>query len=89
MIMKNFSFLFIVMIESAIGYALITPIYPSLAMQRGLTESFIGIVFSCFPIASIIVIPFIPYLIKKFGRINLLYFSLVLEVNIYKNFQNL
>jgi len=74
--------LFMIMLLSGIGYSLMNPFYPSVATSKGLTESVIGLIFSCFAISSVIAIPIITYLIKKFGRMELLYFSLILEVKL-------
>jgi len=74
--------LFLIMLLSAIGYSLMNPFYPSVAAEKGLSESIIGLIFSCFAISSFLVIPLIPYLIKKFGRIELLNYSIILGVRI-------
>jgi len=77
---KEIIVLFIINVLSAIGYSLIAPLFPLVAMERGVTEFIIGFIFSCFAISNVITIPMTPHLIKMFGRINLMYFSLILEV---------
>lgn len=66
---------------SAIGYSLIAPLFPSVAIQKGITENIIGFIFSCFAISNVITIPMTPNLIIMYGRMKLMYFSLIIEVN--------
>ncbi len=77
---KEIILLFMVNLLSAIGYSLIAPLFPSIAMQKGVSKFIIGLTFSSFAIANVITIPLTPLFIKQFGRINLMYYSLVLEV---------
>jgi len=79
--MKNeIILLFMINVLSAVGYSLIAPLFPSIAINKGVSEFTIGLTFSCFAISNVITIPLTPQLIKKYGRINLMYFSLFLEV---------
>lgn len=78
---KETVLLFMINALSAIGYSLIAPLYPSVAIQIGIKEYIIGLTFSCFAISNVITIPLTPNIIKMYGRINLMYFSLILEVN--------
>lgn len=77
---KEIILLFTINILSAIGYSLIAPLYPSIAIKKGLSEYAIGIIFSCFSISNIIFIPLSPKFIKHYGRRQLLYIALITEV---------
>lgn len=77
---REIMLLFMINALSAVGYSLIAPLFPSIAMKKGVSEFIIGLIFSCFAISNVLTIPFTPQLIKHYGRINLMYFSLVLEV---------
>lgn len=79
---KEILFLFIINVTSAAGYSLIAPLFPSIALQKGVSEFVIGLAFSSFAIATVITIPLIPNLIKIYGRLNLMYYALLLEVNL-------
>jgi hypothetical protein len=45
---------------SAIGYSLIAPLYPPLAVERGIEEYVVGIIFATFAISNVFTIPFAP-----------------------------
>lgn len=77
---KEILLLFMINILSSIGYSLLAPLYPPVAERLGVCEFIIGLTFSCFAISNVITIPCVPRLIKTYGRINLMYFSLVVEV---------
>jgi len=80
---KEIILLFMINVLSAIGYSLVAPLFPLIAMKRGVAEYIIGFIFSCFAISNVITIPMTPTIIKIYGRINLMYFSLILEVSIF------
>ena len=66
-------------IYSEIGYSLLAPLYPIEAEMRKVTSSMIGIIFASFGASNFIFSIITPNLIKKYGRENLLIFSLILE----------
>jgi predicted MFS family arabinose efflux permease len=72
--------LFSVNIMSAIGYSLIAPLYPSIAKERGIGEHLCGLIISMFALSNFFATPFCPMLISKYGRKNIFYFALSLEV---------
>jgi MFS family permease len=79
--MKNqIVFLFIVNVLSAIGYSLLAPLYPFIALQKNVSETTIGLVFSCFSFANVITITLTPKYIQIFGRRALFYFGIIIEV---------
>ena len=60
---------------SGMGFSILSPLFPSLGIKNGLTENSIGLIIGIFALSSTCIAPFIPSLIKKFTRINLLYIS--------------
>lgn len=76
---SQFVFLFCINVLSAIGYSLLTPMFPFMAKDKGVDEYIIGIIFSCFPIANIIAILLSPKVIHIVGRRKLLYIALLIE----------
>ena len=66
---------FIMNIISGMGYSIISPLFPPLAIKIGLTETIIGFIIGIFDIANTILTTFTPKLCQKFTRIKLLYFS--------------
>jgi DHA1 family multidrug resistance protein-like MFS transporter len=73
--------LFCINVLSAIGYSLLAPLYPTLAIEKGVEEYIVGIIFSFFAISNIISIPLTPKLINKFGRKNLFYMGIIIEAS--------
>lgn len=64
---------------SGMGYSLVSPLFPSLGEKDNLSEEILGWIISTYSIAGTILTPFIPLLIKKFSRINLLCFATLFE----------
>lgn len=64
---------------SGTGYAIFSPLFPSLATKKGITETKIGFIISIFDLANTIITAFTPLLCIKFTRIKLLYVSTFCE----------
>ena len=64
---------------SGTGYAIFSPLFPSLATKKGITETKIGFIISIFDLANTIITAFTPLLCIKFTRIKLLYVSTFFE----------
>lgn len=60
------------------GFTVITPFYPAVAERVGISDSIIGVIFSTFPLASIVVSLFLPKLMFSLGRNTILLSGLVL-----------
>ena len=73
--MKITFILFIINFFTGMGYSIISPLFPPLAIKIGLTETIIGIIIGILDIANTILTTLTPKLCQKFTRINLLYFS--------------
>ncbi len=85
---KEIIMLFITLVATSIGYSIIAPLFPQIALKKKVSEFVIGLIISSYAIATVATIPIIPNLIKIYGRINLLYFSLFIEVKRnYKHFK--
>lgn len=76
---SNLFILVLFAIFSEVGYALLSPLYPFIAKERGVSDSVIGLVFSSFAISNFITTIATPYIIKIIGRKNTLYISLITE----------
>jgi len=72
--------LFFVNIISGIGYSLVAPLFPSIALKRSLSEFTIGFIISLYAIANLIVTPFTDKFFKKFGKKNVFFCSILGEV---------
>lgn len=77
--MKNTTLFFFINMFSAMGYSLVSPLFPSLGKEDNLNEGILGLIISTYSIASTIITPFIPALSKKFSRTKLLCFSTFFE----------
>ena len=77
---KAIFLLFVINTLTAMGYSLIAPFYPTLALQRNVSESVCGVVFAMFAVSNFFATPFCPSLISKYGRKNMFYFAMSLEV---------
>jgi MFS family permease len=60
------------------GFTVITPFYPAVAERVGIPDSLIGVIFSAFPISSIILSIFLPKLMFSLGRNTVMIFGLIL-----------
>ena len=73
--MKNTILFVLINMFSGMGYSLVSPLFPSLGKKDNLSEEILGWIISTYSIAGTIITPFIPTLIKKFSRVNLLCFA--------------
>jgi MFS family permease len=60
------------------AFTVISPFYPAVALRRGVPEWLIGIIFSFFPIASLLLSPFLPALMFALGKTPILILGLFL-----------
>ena len=67
--------LLILNVLNAMGYTLLSPLFPILGKSNGLSDALIGWVISAYAISNTIMAPFIPLLVQKFTRAKVLYFS--------------
>ena len=79
--MKTTTILFFMNMFSGMGFSILAPLFPSIGIKNGLTESLIGWVLGVFALSSTCISPFTPLLIKKFTRIKLLYFATFCEAS--------
>jgi predicted MFS family arabinose efflux permease len=77
-------YLLIINFLCAVGYSIIAPIYPPLALERSITPDTTGIIFTTFAISSILVSPIIPKTINRLGKKALLKYCTIIEVYINK-----
>jgi len=77
---KDIVFLFVINVCSAVGYSLIAPLYPALAIERGFGEHLCGQIISMFAISNFFFTPLCPMFIKMIGRREIFYLAMVLEV---------
>ena len=61
-------------------YSLIAPFYPIVAREKGFGDAFIGILIGIYPIIGIVTTLFLPKLITKFGRKQLMFVGGLIEV---------
>lgn len=73
---------FLLNIISGVGYSLIAPIYPSVALERGLSEFSIGFIISLFAITNVVITPFSHLIFNKLGKKKTLFYAIITEVNI-------
>ena len=77
--MKNTTLFLLINMFSGMGYSLVAPLFPSLGKKDNLSEETLGWIISTYSIASTILTPYVPTLIKKFSRIKLLCFATFFE----------
>lgn len=77
--MNNSTLFVLINMFSGMGYSLVSPLFPALGKKDNISEEVLGWIISTYSIAGTIITPFIPKLIKKFSRINLLCFSTFCE----------
>ena len=77
--MQNITLFLLINMFSGMGYSLVSPLFPSLGKKDNLSEEILGWIISTYSIAGTIMTPFVPKLIKKFSRINLLCFATFFE----------
>ena len=67
--------LFFMNIFTGMAYSIIAPLFPEIATKHGVNEEILGYLISICAFSSFVFAPFVPKLIKKYGRIELLYFA--------------
>ena len=67
--------LFFMNIFSGMAYSIIAPLFPVITEKQGISEEVLGYLISTCPLVSFISCFFVPFLAKKFGRIEILYIS--------------
>ena len=67
--------LFFMNMFTGMAYSIIAPLFPGIATKHNVNEDVLGLLISIGALASFCAAPFVPKLINKFGRIDLLYFS--------------
>ena len=67
--------LFFMNMFSGMAYSIIAPLFPVIAEKHGINEDILGYLISICALSSFCIAPFVPSLIKKFGRIDILYIS--------------
>jgi MFS family permease len=80
---KEIFLLFTVNILSGIGYSLVAPLFPSIALKRGLSQFTIGFIISLYAITNLIVTPFNYKFFKYFGKKNVFLIAIALEVFLF------
>ena len=77
--MKNSNLFLLINTLSGMGYSLAAPLFPSLSDSDQLSEELLGWIISTYSLAGTLLTPFVPFLTKKFNRVNLLIVSTFLE----------
>ena len=77
--MKNTTLFLLINMFSGMGYSLVSPLFPSLGKEDNLSEEILGWIISTYSIAGTILTPFVPFLSKKFSRVQLLSFATFFE----------
>ena len=67
--------LFFMNMFTAMAYSIIAPLFPGIATRHGVNEEILGFLMSILALASFCSTPFVPKLINKFGRLEILYFA--------------
>ena len=67
--------LFFMNMFTAMAYSIIAPLFPGIAARHGVNEEILGFLMSILALASFCSTPFVPKLINKFGRLDILYFA--------------
>ena len=67
--------LFFMNMFTAMAYSIIAPLFPGIAARHGINEEILGVLMSILALASFCSTPFVPKLINKFGRLEILYFA--------------
>lgn len=83
--------LLLVNLISGIGYSLVAPLYPNVAINKGLSEFFIGFIISMYAISNLITVPFAGKIFQIFGKKRAFLFALSAEVinNNITNYNNM
>ena len=67
--------LFFMNMFTGMAYSIIAPLFPGISTKHGVNEEILGALISIGALASFCVAPFVPKLINKYGRIEILYFA--------------
>jgi len=73
--------LFLMNIVTAVGYSLISTLFPPIAIKKGLNESHIGLIISLFSFSHSLIIPFSQKIFNVYGKRKIFFISLLSEVN--------
>ena len=73
--------LFFMNMFSGMAYSIIAPLFPSVADKLGVNEEILGYVISTCAFSSFCISPFVPKIIKQFGRIYILYIATFIEAS--------
>ena len=71
--------LFFMNMFSGMAYSIIAPLFPSITEKHGVNEDILGYIISICALSSFCISPFVPMIIKKFGRIEMLYIATFVE----------
>ena len=66
---------------NGMAYSIIAPLFPSIADKHGVSEEILGYIISTCAFSSFCISPLVPQIIKKFGRIKVLYLSTFMEAS--------
>jgi len=78
---KSQYILFCLNMFSGMAYSIIAPLFPIAAEKHGINEEVLGYLISICALVCFCVSPFVPLIIKKFGRIFILYTSTFAEAS--------
>ena len=67
--------LFFMNMFSGMAYSIIAPLFPVISEKKGVSEEVLGYLISICALSSFVAAPFVPVLIKKYGRIDILYIT--------------
>jgi MFS family permease len=76
---KNILLLFCINLFSAMGYSLISPLFPSIGERHNLNEAIIGWIISMYALTNFSITPFVPILVIKFGKKNIFIYAVLSE----------
>ena len=79
--MKNVNLLALINLFSGIGISLSSPFFPYLNVKFFLTDAILGWILSAYSLSSTLFNSLVPFLIKKFSHIKLLYFATFFEAS--------
>ena len=65
--------LFFMNMFTGMAYSIIAPLFPGISTRHGVNEEILGLLISILALASFCTTPFVPKLINKFGRVEILY----------------
>lgn len=65
---KEIIILFLINACSAMGYSILAPIFPSISVKKGISDTLLGWIISIYPLFNFLVTLICPYLFQKIGR---------------------